>query len=99
MIFGQVFLVKSIQTDRQTESGAYEPTVQNAQMGSKMGKLDGALFVGYYHRGVTTFCAFGAIILKVMPLKIFNTFKAATHLSLLFMMKCKGHSLCLPQTK
>ncbi len=35
MNYYPAFLVKSIQTDRQTESGAYEPTTQNAQVGSK----------------------------------------------------------------
>ncbi len=35
MNYYPVFLVKSIQTDGQTESGAYEPTLQNARVGSK----------------------------------------------------------------
>ncbi len=34
----QWFLVQSTQTDRQTESDAYEPTVQNALVGSKRNK-------------------------------------------------------------
>ncbi len=36
MNYCPVFLVQSGQTDRRTESDAYEPTVQSAQVGSKI---------------------------------------------------------------
>ncbi len=34
------------QTDRRTESDAYEPIVQSAQVGSKMNKSEGAILGG-----------------------------------------------------
>ena len=49
MIYCPVFLVKSgrtdRQTDRRTESDAYEPTVQSAQVGSKTKKRNSCPFL------------------------------------------------------